>query len=109
MMLEQLFTNLIDNALKFSLPGGSITISINKKRSHVEVLIQDEGLGMAAEEQKKIFDRFYRSDASRVQAGGFGLGLSIAKMVAESHGGSITVHSALGQGSTFIVTLPFKT
>jgi two-component system sensor histidine kinase CiaH len=107
-MLEQLFTNLIDNAIKFSLPERTVTVSIRKKRKHAEVLIQDEGAGIAFEEQKKIFDRFYRSDSSRVQAGGFGLGLSIAKMVAESHGGSISVHSALGKGSTFIVTLPFK-
>jgi signal transduction histidine kinase len=105
-MLEQLFTNLIDNAFKFSLTDKSIEISIQKKRQLAEISIQDEGIGIAKDEQEKIFDRFYRVDTSRTKSQGYGLGLSLAKTIAELHAGNITLHSAPGEGSTFTVILP---
>ena len=105
-MLEQLFTNLIDNAFKFSTAEQSIEISIQKKRQHAEISIRDHGIGIAKDEQAKIFDRFYRVDASRSKSEGYGLGLSLAKTIAELHAGSISLHSVPGEGSTFTVTLP---
>ena len=105
-MLEQLFTNLIDNAFKFSPVDKSIEISIQKKRQHAEISVQDHGIGIAKDEQQKIFDRFYRVDTSRTQTKGYGLGLSLAKTIVEVHEGSITLHSEPGKGSMFVVTLP---
>ncbi len=105
-MVEQLFTNLLDNAVKFSHEQATITLSIEKKAQHAEISIQDEGIGIKKEDQEKIFDRFYRVDASRTQTKGYGLGLAIAKTIAEVHGGSITVSSVPGKGSKFIVILP---
>ncbi len=108
-MLEQLFTNLLDNAFKFSPADTNITVSMQKKGRHAEVSIQDKGIGIPKEEQEKIFDRFYRIDTSRTQTQGYGLGLSIARTIVELHGGSIDIHSYAGRGSTFTVTLPAVT
>ena len=103
-MLEQLFANLIDNALKFSPSGSTVNVTIEKEKKHVKVSVKDEGPGIAKEHQEKIFDRFYRVDSSRTQTKGYGLGLPIVKSIVELHRGSITVHSTPGKGSVFSVS-----
>ncbi len=104
--LYQLFTILIDNAVKYT-NHGEVTVSMEKKRSHVHVAVKDSGIGIAAAQIGYVFDRFYRTDAARVRAtGGSGLGLSIAKMIVDEHAGKIFVHSSEGQGTMFTVHLP---
>lgn len=109
--LQQLFVILLDNAIKYTPQGGKVTLKINdeKDRSKVYIVVSDTGEGIALEDQKKIFERFYRVDKVRSrEKGGFGLGLAIAKWIVEAHGGSICVESERGKGTAFIVTLPLK-
>lgn len=105
--LSRLFSNLIGNALQYTLPGGDITVILERDESQAIIHVQDTGIGIALNNQSRIFDRFYRvsSDRSR-QTGGAGLGLAIARAISESHRGSIQVESKLGRGSTFTVRLP---
>ena len=106
--LQQLFTNLIDNAIKYT-PKGFIQVTVEKNQEVALVKIKDTGIGIPKEEQEKIFKRFYCVDKSRSrETGGVGLGLSIAEWIAHVHQGRIEVHSELGQGSTFTVFLPVK-
>ena len=105
-MLRRLFLNLIDNAIRYTPSQGEIWISLATGKQYTEVKIRDTGVGMAPEEQEKIFNRFYRVDASRSRTKGYGLGLAICRSIVELHHGRITVRSALGKGSTFTVTLP---
>lgn len=109
--LRQLVTNLIDNAIKFTPPGGSINVTVREPSDdhHVELTVQDSGVGISSQDLPKIFDRFYRADKSRYRGTderGSGLGLSICKAIVEGHKGTISVQSALGSGSTFRVVLP---
>ncbi len=107
--LQQLFTNLIDNAVKFTPGGGSICIRVEKNMDFARVKVIDTGMGIQKEEQEKIFKRFYRLDKSRSrETGGVGLGLSIAEWIAHAHHGRIEVKSELNQGSTFTVYLPLQ-
>ena len=106
--LAQVFTNIIDNALKFTPAGGRITLSATQKLGQVIISIADTGAGIAPQDQKRIFERFYQVDKSR-QGGvkrGVGLGLPIARQIVLAHGGDIWVESQPGQGSTFMVRLP---
>jgi heavy metal sensor kinase len=104
--LQQLFTNLIDNAIKYTSEG-SIGITVEKDEENAVVQVADTGIGIPREEQEKIFKRFYRVDKSRSkESGGVGLGLSIAEWVAKAHQGRIEVKSELNRGSTFTVYLP---
>jgi heavy metal sensor kinase len=104
--LQQLFANLIDNAIKYTSKG-SIQITIGREQDVALVKIKDTGIGIPKEEQEDIFKRFYRVDKSRSkETGGVGLGLSIAMWIANAHHGRIEVQSRLGEGSTFIVSLP---
>jgi len=104
--LQQLFTNLIDNAIKYTSQG-SIQISVEKNGETALVKIKDTGIGIPKEEQANVFKRFYRADKSRSrETGGVGLGLSIAEWIAHAHQGKIDVYSELNQGSTFTVYLP---
>jgi signal transduction histidine kinase len=105
--LCRLFSNLITNALHYTLAGGAVTVILERDDHSALVQVQDTGIGIAPADQARIFDRFYRvnSDRSR-HTGGAGLGLAIAKAIAQSHHGSIHVESALNQGSTFTVHLP---
>jgi signal transduction histidine kinase len=106
--LQQLFTNLIDNAIKYT-PKGSIHVTVEKKESAGLVKIKDTGIGIPKEEQEKIFKRFYRTDKSRSrETGGVGLGLSIAEWIVRAHQGRIEVDSELNRGSTFTVHLPVQ-
>jgi two-component system, OmpR family, sensor kinase len=130
--IRELFLNLIENAIKYTEDGGSIQIRIEREAAHpsapvqpegrieaaspppteedlgiAKIVVSDTGIGIAREDQEKIFDRFYRVDKARSrEQGGSGLGLSICKWIVEAHQGEIKVESELGKGSSFIVKLP---
>ncbi|AFZ08306.1 histidine kinase [Oscillatoria nigro-viridis PCC 7112] len=105
--LTRLFANLIENALHYTLAGGTIEVTANSVSSYLIVSVRDTGAGIAAEHIKLVFERFWRADESRSYwAGGSGLGLAIAKSIAQNHGGSITLTSQVGVGSCFTVRLP---
>lgn len=107
--LIQVVFNLVDNAIKYSPSGGKVRIMAREYDHQIEIMIEDTGSGISGEEQRLIFDRFYRSDQSRNRnQGGFGLGLAIAKRIVGQHNGSIRVVSKMGYGSQFIVTLPLQ-
>ena len=104
--ITQVFLNLLDNALRYTPKGGTITISARPEGGFLHVTVRDTGAGIAAEEVQRIFDRFYRADASRNTAtGNSGLGLSIVKAIVEAHSGAVGVESALGQGTAIWFTL----
>jgi two-component system phosphate regulon sensor histidine kinase PhoR len=105
--IEQVLINLIHNAIKFTPPGGSVTVSARKENSHVLVSVSDTGVGIPADDLPRIFERFYKADKSR-SGGGTGLGLAIAKHIIEAHGGRIWAESVEGKGSTFHFTLPLE-
>ncbi|HEU4416224.1 MAG TPA: sensor histidine kinase [Candidatus Angelobacter sp.] len=106
-MLKQLFLILIDNAVKYTQKNGEVTITLSRVDGTATIRVRDTGIGIACDDLTHIFDRFYRADKSRSRkSGGSGLGLSIGRWIAEAHGGSIQVESALGAGSTFQVALP---
>lgn len=105
--LKQVLLNLVDNAVKYTPPGGKVTLSLAKDDSWVKIAVQDTGIGIANENIPNLFDRFYRVDKARSRdAGGTGLGLAIAKSVVDAHNGRITVESQVGRGSVFTVWLP---
>jgi len=105
--LRQLLLNLVENAIKYTPPGGRVTLSLAREPGWVRVAVADTGIGIAPEDLPHIFERFYRADKARSRAmGGTGLGLSIAQWVAQAHGGQITVESRLGEGSVFTLWLP---
>jgi heavy metal sensor kinase len=106
-LLLQLLLNLLDNALKFTPPGGRVIVGWDARDGAALLRVRDSGIGIAPEDQRRIFDRFYRVDKARSrQAGGAGLGLSIARWIAEAHGGSVHVESRRGQGAEFTVMIP---
>ncbi|MDH7511467.1 MAG: ATP-binding protein [Clostridiales bacterium] len=106
-MLDQAFSNIITNAIKYNKPKGSVTISMHHENSFIVVKVEDTGIGIAREHLPFIFDQFYRVSRREDQKiKGTGLGLSIAKKIVEAHNGSIEVESEPGQGSTFSVRLP---
>ncbi|MBE0557736.1 MAG: HAMP domain-containing histidine kinase, partial [Proteobacteria bacterium] len=104
-MIRRLIANLLDNALKYTPAGGAVNVSVAKTRQNVLLTVQDTGIGIPPGDLPRIFERFYRGDQSRSQAG-IGLGLSLARALARAHGGEITVTSHPDEGSTFTVTLP---
>ena len=105
--VRQAFANLLDNALKYTPEGGSVTISAAARDGRAEVHFIDTGAGIPENEQDKIWERLYRGDKSRSQRG-LGLGLSVVKAVIEAHGGQATVNSTVGRGSDFTVLLPIQ-
>jgi signal transduction histidine kinase len=105
--LGQVIDNLVSNALKFTLPGGSVLVTVDARDDTVEIAVADTGIGIPAAEQAEVFSHFFRTEAAEQQAiQGTGLGLSIVKTIVEGHGGRIEVQSAEGEGSTFRVVLP---
>lgn len=105
--LYQMLLNLIDNAVKYTPHGGSVTLTLYADGDMAEIRVRDTGIGISKEHQKKIFDRFYRVDKARTRVqGGVGLGLSIVDWTIQAHNGTIVVESEPGVGSTFIVRLP---
>ena len=111
--LERAAVNLIHNALKFTPAGGSIRVSASLTGSAVTVKVSDTGVGIDPEELPRVFERFYKGDRARAQAaagpsgsGGTGLGLAVVKHTVEAHGGTVSVESELGRGSTFLFSIP---
>jgi two-component system, OmpR family, sensor kinase len=105
--LKQLALNLVDNALRYTPPGGTVTLDVVRRGDKALFRVRDTGLGISTEHLTRIFDRFYRVDHTRARVGGgTGLGLAISRWIAEAHGGRIAVESTPGVGSTFTVALP---
>jgi len=105
--LRQLLLNLVDNAIKYTPKKGEVSLSLEQENGQAKIVVSDTGIGIPPEALDKIFDRFYRVDKARSrEPGGSGLGLSISKWIAETHGGKIEVKSEVGKGSTFTVYLP---
>jgi heavy metal sensor kinase len=104
-MIQRMLSNLLDNAIKYTPPGGSVRVSVSENDGQVVVSIKDTGIGISPRDLPHIFERFYRGDESRSQSG-IGLGLSLARAIARSHGGDIATASTPNQGSTFTITLP---
>ncbi|MCB0062815.1 MAG: ATP-binding protein [Caldilineaceae bacterium] len=105
--LRQLLLNLTDNAIKYTPTGGTITLSLTNEEQWVKVAVSDTGIGIHAESQQQIFQRFYRTDKARSrEEGGSGLGLSIVQWIAQAHEGRVTVESEPQKGSTFTLWLP---
>ena len=107
--LEQILTNLVDNAVKYGGGSGTITISWSSEDNSSILKVKDEGAGIAEEHLPRLFERFYRADASRSrELGGTGLGLAIVKHIVNKHKGNIKVSSQLGKGTEFVISLPKK-
>jgi signal transduction histidine kinase len=105
--LTSMFSNLVENAIKYTPPGGRVDVIGESDENEVVVHISDTGIGIQEQSLSRIFERFYRVDKARSkETGGTGLGLSIVRHVAQNHGGRVTVESTLGEGSTFTVYLP---
>jgi two-component system phosphate regulon sensor histidine kinase PhoR len=106
--LEQVFANLVDNAIKYGRPNGKVTINGRQHEdSRVELCVQDDGPGIPAESLDRVFERFYRVDKARSRdQGGTGLGLSIVKHIVQAHGGEVWAKSEAGKGAAFFFTLP---
>jgi signal transduction histidine kinase len=102
--LQQVFSNLVGNALKYTPPGGTVTVTARDADAEVEVTVEDEGEGIPADRLPRIFDLFERATAT---GAGLGVGLAVVRALVEAHGGSVTASSpGVGRGSTFVVRLP---
>jgi two-component system phosphate regulon sensor histidine kinase PhoR len=109
-LILQAVANLIDNAVKYSPPGAPVRVEAQRTDGEVVIRVRDEGCGISAEDQERVFERFFRVDRARSrELGGTGLGLAIVKHIAQVHGGHVAVQSALGKGSLFSVVLPAAT
>ena len=104
--IEQVVTNLVSNAIKYSPEGGRVIVSAFAERSEAIVSVSDEGMGIPSEERERIFEPFRRTRRSRELVPGVGLGLSVARKIVAGHGGTLEVESRVGAGSTFRVRLP---
>ncbi len=105
--LKELFLNLMENGVKYNEPGGTVTVRVTPAGGKVTVTVADTGIGIPPEAKDRVFERFYRVDRGRARKnGGTGLGLAIVKHIVQLYGGSLTLESTLGKGSTFTVTLP---
>jgi PAS domain S-box-containing protein len=105
--LRQVVINLVGNAVKFSDPGGSVSVRVEKQKNQLLFQVSDQGIGISEEAKKHLFERFFRAEGEMVR-GGTGLGLYISKQIIEAHGGRIWADSKLGQGSTFSFVLPLN-
>jgi PAS domain S-box-containing protein len=104
-MMENALTNVLENAIKYSHPGGVVDVSLRMEEGAVAIVVSDRGIGIPADDLEKVFERFYRSDMARSTAG-TGLGLSIVKGVIDTHNGSVRLESEPGEGTTVIISLP---
>jgi two-component system sensor histidine kinase SenX3 len=106
-LLVTALANLVSNAIAYSPRGSLVSISRRRRGDNIEIAVTDRGIGIALEDQERVFERFFRGDKARSRAtGGSGLGLAIVKHVAANHGGSIGVWSKPGTGSTFTLSIP---
>ncbi len=102
--LRELFTNLMENGIKYNEPGGRVDVTVKKKDGWVTITVKDTGIGIPKECQERVFERFYRVDKGRDRkTGGTGLGLSIVKHIVLLYGGTIRLESAPGKGTTMTV------
>jgi two-component system phosphate regulon sensor histidine kinase PhoR len=107
--INEMITNLLFNAVKYSPEGKTVHLEARSKDDHVQINIADTGIGIPADELENVFEEFFRAtNAKQREKDGTGLGLSIVKQIVERHGGRISVQSELGQGTKFTVTLPNK-
>lgn len=107
--IRQLIDNLVDNAIKYTPANGLVSVTLDQEDQLAILTVEDSGIGISPQYQQRIFERFYRVDKARSrELGGTGLGLSIVKNIAEQHGGSVSLRSQPGVGSTFVVTLPIQ-
>lgn len=106
-LLYQVWINLLDNAVKFSLPGGTVRVGCHGEGDTLRITVADEGIGMDEETQKRVFERFYQGDTEQ-RAQGSGLGLPLARRIVEMHEGTLTVESEVGHGCCFTVLLPVR-
>lgn len=109
--IQQVFVNLIDNAIKFNRVGGKIILKAKPENSRIQISVEDNGIGIPSKDVPRVFERFFRVDKARAQDSGgtgTGLGLAIVKHIIEAHGGKVSCESTLGQGSKFSFTLPGK-
>lgn len=105
--LDQVLMNLLDNAIKYSTQGGTVTVSATEEAGLVRISVRDTGIGIPEKDLPRLFERFYRVDEARSrERGGTGLGLSIVKHIVQAHGGNVEVQSTQGQGAQFSFTLP---
>ncbi len=105
--LRQVLANLLDNAIKYNAPGGVVSINVHREKSEMVLVVEDNGIGIPAEELSRIWDRLHRGDESRSQPG-LGIGLSLVRAVVHAHGGDVGVRSSPGRGSVFTVSVPEK-
>ena len=105
-LIVQALKQLLDNAGKYSPPGSVIQIEVRETDGFVSISVRDQGRGLTELEQRRVFDKFYRVRGDRSAVQGTGMGLAIAKEIAEAHGGSVTVESRFGEGSEFTMTVP---
>ena len=106
--LQQVFANLIDNAIKYSMPEKQISVSASQNEKDTTITVSDQGMGIAPTDIGKIWDRLYRGDRSRSKRG-LGLGLSLVRAIVEAHGGTVAVQSEVNKGSTFTIRFPRET
>lgn len=107
-LLSRLFINLIDNGIQYGHTGGYVRVSLEQRGANVRICVEDNGIGIPEDKLDKIWNRFYRAEASRSVSPGFGLGLFIVKYIVKCHGGSISVESRVGQGTSFQILLPLS-
>ena len=103
--LRELLTNLMENGIKYNEPGGQVDVTVKREAGKVDIVVKDTGIGIPKESQERVFERFYRVDKGRTRkTGGTGLGLAIVKHIVLLYGGTISLESAPGKGSTFTMT-----
>jgi two-component system, OmpR family, sensor kinase len=107
-MLRQLVTNLLDNAVRYTPPGGAVTVIVNTAEGFANITVSDTGPGIPAADRERVFERFVRLDPARSGTSGAGLGLPIARWIAEQHAGTLTAESGAARGSVFVARLPLK-
>jgi signal transduction histidine kinase len=106
--IGQVLRNLVSNALRYTPPGGTVTLAVRRSEDMVGFEVRDTGSGIAAEHLPNVFERFYRADRSRARStGGAGIGLAVVKQLVDAHGGCVSVTSTPGKGSCFVFTLPY--
>jgi two-component system heavy metal sensor histidine kinase CusS len=106
-LFERALANLLDNALRFTPENSSIEITLSDQNTDFDVAVSDNGCGISAEHLPRVFDRFYRAEPSR-GSDGAGLGLALVKSILELHGGSVTIQSEVGRGTTVKLRFPFQ-
>jgi signal transduction histidine kinase len=105
--MYQVIANIVSNAIKYTSPGGCVVLKVIPDKTHTKIICEDNGIGISEEDLPYIFNRLYRADKSRSRfTGGVGLGLTIAKALAEAHNAWIEVESTFGKGSTFTIVIP---